>query len=163
MNIPMKRQSAKAGNQRGIAMVELAIAIPAMLMIMLLTVEVTRVMYQYNTLTKVVRDGSRAIAANLLRGSALTGLSNDDLQTAKQLIVSGKPQGGTALLTGLSTDDVSVDISTLGSGGTQRYYVQVSASYDYVPLFASIGGNGFSPQSAYLDFTLTALSSMRAQ
>lgn len=159
----MHRQSATAGNQSGIALVELAIAIPAMLLIMLLTVEATRIMYQYNTLTKVVRDGSRAIASHLLRGSALTGLSNDELQTAKQLIVSGKPQGGTALLTGLSADDISVEINTLGVGGTQRYYVQVSAEYDYVPLFASIGGNGFSPQSTQLDFTLTALSSMRTK
>lgn len=163
MNVQITSKSATYSKQRGIALVELAIAIPAMLLVMLLTVEVTRVMYQYNTLTKVVRDGSRAIASNLLGGSALTGLSNDELQTAKQLMISGKPQGGAALLTGLSAEDISVEISTLGTGGTQRYYVQVSANYDYVPLFASIGGNGFSPQSSQLDFTLTALSSMRTQ
>lgn len=149
--------------QSGIALVELAIAIPAMLAIMLLTAELTRVMYQYNTLTKLVRDGSRSISAHLLKGNSLSGLSTDDLQIAKHLIVSGKPQGGEALLAGLSEDDISITMNAQGTGGTQRYYVQVSADYNYIPIFASVGGNGFLPESFQMDFTLTALSSMRAQ
>ncbi len=148
-------------NQRGIAMVELAIAIPAMLVMMLLTAEVTRIMYQYNTLNKLVRDGSRSVASHILKGSALTGLTSDEMQVAKQLVATGKPQGGAGLLEGLSEDDISITLSSVGTGGTQRYYVQVSADYAYVPIFASIGGNGFLPQSKRFDFTLTALSSMR--
>lgn len=152
-----------SNNQSGIALVELAIAIPAMMVFMLLTAEATRVMYQYNTLTKLVRDGSRSISSHLLAGSSQSGLTSEELQTTKQLIVSGKPQGGDALLAGLSEDDISITMNSIGSGGTQRYYVEVSAEYQYVPLFASIGGNGFLPQSTQFDFTLTALSSMRAK
>lgn len=163
MNNLMGKLPTTASKQGGIALVELAIAIPAMLVMMLVTTELTRVMYQYNTLTKLVRDGSRSISSHLLKGSALSGLSTGELQTAKQLVISGKPQGGTALLTGLTEDDITITMNKLGTGGTQRYYVQVSAEYDYIPIFASVGGNGFLPESAQFEFTLTALSSMRAE
>ncbi len=163
MNNLMKKCPVTRPKQQGIALVELAIAIPAMLVVMLITAEITRVMYQYNTLTKLVRDGSRAISSHLLKGTSLSGLTSSDLQIAKHLVISGKPQGGAALLTGLSEDNVTITMNSLGAGGTQRYYVQVSAEYDYVPIFASIGGSGFLPESLQPDFTLSALSSMRAQ
>jgi len=149
--------------QGGIALVELAIAIPALLVMMLITAEITRAMYQYNTLTKLVRDGSRSTVTHVLKGSAFAGLTTSELQSTKRLVISGKPQGGEPLLSGLTEDDITVTISTLGAGGAQRYYVNVAAAYNYIPIFASVGGNGFLPESTRFDFTLTALSSMRAE
>ncbi len=149
--------------QQGIALVELAIAIPAMLVMMLLTAEISRAMYQYNTLTKVVRDGSRAVSSHVLRGSPGSGLTSDELQTIKHLVIAGKPQGGAALLSGLTEDNVSVLVSRVGSSAPQRYYVEVSADYSYTPIFASVGGSGFLPQSFRFDFILSARSSMRAE
>ena len=150
-------------HQQGIALIELAIALPAMLVMMLITAEISRAMYQYNTLTKIVRDGSRAVSSHVLSGSPAAGLTGDELQTVKNLVVSGKPQGGAALLSGLTPDNITVSFSRVGTSAPQRYYVEVSADYNYTPIFASIGGNGFLPQSARFDFTLSAKSSMRAE
>ena len=45
MNNLMKNCPVTKPKQQGIALVELAIAIPAMLVVMLITAEITRVMY----------------------------------------------------------------------------------------------------------------------
>ena len=149
--------------QDGIAIVELAIALPVMVLMLLITAELSRVLYQYNTLTKLVRDGSRFAAAHTLDGSVLASPSNAELQQVKRLVVSGFPQGGEALLDGLSEDDISVSVNAIGTGGTRRQYVEVSAGYNYSPIFASLGGGGVLPDIVPFNFTLTALSSMRVQ
>jgi len=162
MKIDLNKQ-LRHKKQRGLAIVELAMAIPVMILILLVTAEFTRVLYQYNTLTKLVRDGSRYMAVHVLDGAALAGPSNAELQAVKQLVISGKPQGGPALLDGLTEDNVSVSLGYVGNGGAPRQYAYVSADYNYTPIFASIGGGGVLPEIAPLNFTLTALSSMRVQ
>ena len=55
--------------QRGIATVEFAIAVPVLLLLMLVSAEVGRWLYQYNTLHKAVRDGVRYLAQEAIAGT----------------------------------------------------------------------------------------------
>ncbi len=65
--MPLKRNDHI--RQRGSAVVELAIVLPLLLLIFLGTAEFGRALFQYNTLTKAVRDGARYISQHSLKGS----------------------------------------------------------------------------------------------
>ena len=52
--------------QKGVAALELAIAVPVLLLLLLASAELGRAFYQYNTLTKSVRDGARYLSENSL-------------------------------------------------------------------------------------------------
>lgn len=149
--------------ESGLATVEMAIAVPVLLLTLLLTAEFTRVLYQYNTLSKLVRDGSRFLSAAELIGVQQPTLSNESIVATKNLVISGLPQGGDPLLNGLTADDVLIEVNESGTGGTSRYYVTVSAEYRYVPIVGSLNGMGFLPTKTSFDFNLSALSSMRSQ
>ena len=152
------RSGRKTGlRQRGIAAVELAIVLPLLLALMLATAELGRAFFQYNTLTKTVRDGARYLSQNSLNGS--TGLVNITAQTqaeTKNLVVySVTAGGGTAVLPGFSPADVTV----LDAG---QDYVSVSAAYAYAPVVGAtlpLFGLGSDP---LLSFTLQATVTMRA-
>jgi Flp pilus assembly protein TadG len=51
------------GRQSGLAAVEFAITLPVLLLLMLGTAELGRMLSQYDTLTKSVRDGCRYVAS----------------------------------------------------------------------------------------------------
>ena len=143
--------------QHGIAMVEFAITLPLLLLLMFATAELGRLISQYNTLTKAVRDGARYAASTAALGS--TGLVSvtPQVQTAvANLVATGNVNGsGSALLPGLVASDVTV--SDAGNG-----YVAVSATYTYQPMVgATLPTFGLgSPIS--LSFSLNAAAIMRA-
>lgn len=122
-------------------MAEFAIGLPVLLFLLLATAELGRLISQYNTLTKAVRDGVRYAASQAIGGT--TGLISitPAIQTAvANLVVTGTTTGtGTPLLPGFSTSNVSV---TDAGGG----YVSVSASYAYQPMAgASLPTFGLGP------------------
>ncbi len=139
-------------------MIELTIALPVLLFMCLATAEFGRALFQYNTLTKSVRDGARHAAQFALLGS--TGVVNmtNQLQTeSNNLVVYANIGGsGATLLPGLSTNDVTV--TDVGGGD-----IQVSASYNYQPMVGpvlpdfALAGGGIP-----LAFTLQATVRMRA-
>jgi Flp pilus assembly protein TadG len=142
---------------RGIATVELAIALPVVLLLLTATVEVGRLLSQYDTLTKSVRDAARYLAANALQGT--TGVVNitPQVQSATtNLAVTGNANGtGGSLLPGLVSANVTV--TNLGAG-----YVSVSAAYTYQPILgATLPTFGYGPATA-LGFPLNATVVMRA-
>jgi Flp pilus assembly protein TadG len=142
---------------RGIASVELAIALPVLLLLLTATVEVGRLLSEYDTLTKSVRNAARYLAANALQGT--TGVVNitAPVQSAtRNLVVTGNVTGtGGALLPGLVSGNVTV--TNLGAG-----YVVVSASYTYQPVLgATLPTFGNGPGIA-LGFPLNATTVMRA-
>ena len=152
-----------ARRERGLATVEMAIAVPVLLLTLLLIVEFSRALYQYNTLTKSVRDGSRFLSNGTLIGNQQPSFSNESILATKNLVLSGLPQGGDPLLNGMTADDVLIEVNEAGTGGASRYYVTVSAEYRYVPIVGSLNGMGFLPTTTNFNFTLSALSSMRSQ
>ncbi len=161
MNTFSRRPHGRIGKSHGFATVEAAIVLPVFLMLMLASAELGRAFYQYNTLTKSVRNGARFMAAHALYGS--TGKINptDDPDwtsktTATQnLVVCGKAScdANEALLEGLTEDDVTVT-------PVDTTHVNVTASYAYQPLFAaSIPTFGYGSLTAPV--TLTASLTMR--
>lgn len=123
---------AVARRQRGLATVEFAIAAPLLLLLLLATAEFGRILSQYNTLTKAVRDACRYVAANAAVGTTRIVNITSQLQTqAGNLVATGNLAGsGTPLLPGLSASNVTV--TDAGNG-----YVSVSASYTYQPMLGS--------------------------
>jgi Flp pilus assembly protein TadG len=146
-----------AAQQRGTAIVEFTISLPVLLFLMLATAEFGRILSEYNTLTKSVRDAARYLASNAAQGT--TGIVNitSTVQTqTTNLVVTGNINGsGSALLPGLSASNVTV--SDAGGG-----YVSVNVSYTYVPMIGStLPTFGFtSPIS--LNMPLKAAVIMRA-
>lgn len=51
--------------QNGVALIELALAIPLMIMLSMIVIEFGRAMYEYNTVTKSVRDAARYLTVQL--------------------------------------------------------------------------------------------------
>ncbi len=127
----MMRLLHSATRQRGLAAVEFTITLPVLLILLMATAEIGRMLSQYDTLNKAVRDGARYLAANALQAGVMTVTGAE--QTATQnLVVTGNVNGtGTALLPGLTTGNVTASGSTNG-------YVTVSASYTYQPMLASL-------------------------
>jgi Flp pilus assembly protein TadG len=118
--------------QRGTAIIEFTIALPVLLLLLAATAEIGRMLSQYDTLNKGVRDGARYLAANALLGTTGVVSVNSTVQTAAvNLVVTGNTAGtGTALLPNLTAGNVTV--ASLANG-----YVSVSAAYTYVPMLGT--------------------------
>jgi TadE-like protein len=128
----MKKITSSGGTarQRGLAAVELTLALPVLLMTLIATAEIGRMLSQYDTLNKSLRDGGRYLAGNALQSGVVTVTSA--LQTATQnLVVTGNVNGtGAALLPGLTAGMVNVS-------GSANGYVTVSATYTYQPMIGT--------------------------
>lgn len=124
--------SSRGFTQRGAAIIEFAIALPVLLILMFATAEVGRLLSQYNTLTKSVRDSARYVASKASGGTTRVISITAQVRTAAtNLAVTGNiAGGGSALLPGLAAGNIT--IADAGGG-----YVSVSAAYTYVPLMGS--------------------------
>ena len=118
--------------QRGTAIIEFAIALPLLLLLIMGTFELGRLLTEYDTLNKTVRDAARYLASNALSGTTGVVTITPAVRTATaNLVVTGNAAGsGAALLPALSASNVTV--SNLGNG-----YVSVSAAYTYAPALGS--------------------------
>ncbi|MBM0106077.1 pilus assembly protein [Steroidobacter sp. S1-65] len=151
MNAHLRTRGCRS--ERGLAMVEFAICIPGLLLLMLATAEIGRVLFQYNTLMKAVRDGARYAATNAAVGTTrvvnITPAVRDD---TRNLVVTGNRLGtGAPLLPGLSVDNVTV--TDVGNG-----FVRVAATYTYAPVVgATLPTFGLG---APIDLTLTLPASV---
>lgn len=136
--------------ERGIAATEFAIALPLLLFLMLGTAEIGRMLSQYDTLTKAVRDGARYCASVANSGSQnIVSISNCTAAGAgtggtapanatQNLVVTGNTLGaGGAVLPGLVVANVTV--ADAGNG-----YISVSASYTYQPVLGTLPTFGLS-------------------
>lgn len=148
-------RSPSKNSARGLAMTEMAIVLPLVLILILATAELGRAFWQYNTLTKSVRDGARFAAGDGLFGSTGVVIITDQLRTeVANLVVYGNTQGaGTPLLDGLTTESV-----TLESPGDGDILVRTSYSYD--PIFGWIPTFDGGGLSTFFDFE--AVVRMRA-
>jgi hypothetical protein len=84
--------------QQGVALVEFALVLPLLLVLSIITFEFGRAVWQYNTLTKSVRDAARYLSLQT-PGTKIT--------QARNLMVYGNLGGtGAPLVRGLSTSNV---------------------------------------------------------
>jgi Flp pilus assembly protein TadG len=119
--------SRLAREERGAQLVELAIVLPIFLMLFGAAAEFGRYFYEYTTLDKAVRAGSRYLA------TAAVNTAEDT--KAKNIIVYGNPAGtGTPIVKGLTTANVVIT----RAGGVpvlpQTVTVQIQ-NYKYLPVF----------------------------
>lgn len=153
----MMRRPPSRWGCRGIATIELAIALPVLLLMMTATVELGRLLSEYDTLTKSVRNGARYLASNATLGTTGVVSITAAVQTATaNLVVTGNVNGtGASLVPGLGTGNVTV--ANAGAG-----YVSVSAAYTYQPILgATLRTFGNGPGIA-LGIPLNATVVMRA-
>lgn len=121
--------------QHGVALIELALSIPLLLLLMFITTEFGRAIYQYNLLTKSVRDAVRYLAVQTPGTNVLEG---------RNLAVFGKTAPTAAdlpLAPGLTLSHVQAPVwQTAGSGPVINTVTITVAGYSFVPMFSSMFG-----------------------
>ena len=114
-------------DERGLQLVETAIVIPVFLMLFGATAEFGRYFYEYTTLAKASRAGSRYLATAVVSGT--------EDAAAKNIVVYGNPAGtGSPILTDLATSHVVIT----RDGGTPVLPQTVTVSivgYKHQPIF----------------------------
>ena len=86
--------------QKGTAIVEFALVLPLLLLLTMITTEFGRAIYQYNTIVKSLRDGTRYLSVQT---------PNTKIAEAKNLVVFGNIAGtGQALVPGLTVAKVVI-------------------------------------------------------
>jgi len=122
-------------SERGQSLLEFAMVLPLLLLIALGVVEFGRAYYQYNTLTKAVREGARYMSMH--------AYDTDELDRAKNMTVFGNREGtGNPCLPGLGVGNIVVTPRnpSSGTGPTNPpRWVKVSISgYTFQPLFTRV-------------------------
>ena len=141
--------------QRGVAIVEMALVTPILLVLLLVTADLTRAFIEHNTVTKAVRNGARYVARNALDGS--TGVVNIDAALANEtqnLVVYGStaPAGGALpVVPGLTLANITV----VQIAGTDD--IAVTATYALGGLFGPV-----LPINLYTGNTISASRTLRA-
>ncbi len=141
--------------QQGLAMTEMAIVLPVLLMLIFASAEFGRAFWQYNALTKSVQDAARHAAGRGLFGSTGVVIVTDQLRSeVANLTVYGNTAGsGAPILAGLTTSGVTLE--SPGDGD-----ILVRTQYTYEPIFGFIPSFDGSSLATIYDFE--AVVRMRA-
>lgn len=133
--------------QNGAALVEFALVLPLLLLVTFVVTEYSRALYQYNILTKSVRDAARYLSSQN---------PGTKLAQAKNLVVYGNPAGsGTALALGLTTGQVPDPVWALAGTAPVINTVTIKITgYTFTPLFATVLGVNFGTIT-YADISAT--------
>ena len=116
-----------AREERGAQLVELAIVLPIFLMMFGAAAEFGRYFYEYTTLDKAARAGSRYLAT--------AAVNTDEDRRAKNIVVYGNPDGtGTPIVKGLTPDNVFITRAGQVAVLPETVTVQI-LNYKYTPIF----------------------------
>jgi Flp pilus assembly protein TadG len=141
-----------ARHASGVAIVEFALVLPFLFVLMAMTTELGRSIYEYGVLVKSVRDAARYLSVQT---------PNTHIDQARNLVVYGNPAGtGTPLARGLTT--ALVPDPTWQTAGTapviNTVTVQVSG-YTFAPMLSSVFGVAF-PTFTFSDIRATMRSTL---
>jgi Flp pilus assembly protein TadG len=130
--IPERKGSQRTrARQRGVAILEFVITLPLLMMLILATAEIGRALFQYNTLTKALRDSARYVSGARPGSTGVFNLTPEIRAAAQRLVVYGNATGaGSALLPDLAPSDVTIVASGAG-------YITVSAVYNFTPMLGA--------------------------
>jgi hypothetical protein len=120
-------------HEKGIALVEFALILPMFVMLLFLTTEFGRAYYQYDTITKSVRQAARYLSVRA---------QGRDIANAKNIIVYGNPNGtGSPLVPGLSLSNVPDPVwSSTGSYPVMNTVTVSVTGFTFVPMAGSVFG-----------------------
>ena len=102
----------KLQKQTGVAAVEFALLLPILLLLALGVVEFGRLIYQYNNLTKTVRNSARFLAA---KSPAIVGYANFEEQALCLAVYANTTCMGKPVADDLSKNHVIIAYSTINS------------------------------------------------
>ena len=124
LNVKSAMPLGNKKSMRGAAAVEMALVLVSMLVLILGVAEFGRALYQYNTLTKAVRDAARYLSQSDTSDASKYDEAKDD---AKCLAVYGSLScASQALAAGLTTDMVSINtINQITEAGASITLVEV--------------------------------------
>lgn len=126
-------------NQQGVALIEFALILPLLLLLIFITTEFGRAIYQYDTLTKSVRNAARYLSIQP---------PNTRINEARNLVVYGNIEGsGQPLALGLGLQHVQ-NTPTWGQAfGTDGYGIKTVTievtNYTFNSLVAGVFGLNF--------------------
>ena len=143
--------------QQGLAAIEMTLVLPILLLLLFATAEFSRLLYQYNALTKVVRGAARYIIANPEFNSTNEVIvSSQTKSVAKYLLVYGDlgEESPTPILPNLAA--TTFDIAISGE------FITVTASYPWQPIFADTLPSFVNGSSFDLSFDLVTTHTVRA-
>src|SRR6476620_2510251 len=132
--------------QRGVALVEFALILPFLLLLSLTAVELSRAIWQYNALTKSVRDAARYLSLQT---------PGTKIAQAKNLAVYGNLAGtGTPLAQGLTVSNVPDPVwQTAGTAPVINTVTVRINGYTFRSMFGNrVFGMNFGPFT-YTDIT----------
>jgi hypothetical protein len=119
--------------QKGVALIEFALIVPFLLLLSITTIELGRAIWEYNTLTKSVRDAARYLSIRA-PGSAT------EISRARNLMIYGDPDGGVdPLALGLSSTNVPDPTWQPAGPGINTVTARISG-YTFRPMFANVFG-----------------------
>lgn len=136
--------------QTGVALVEFALILPFLLLLSLTAAEFGRAIWQYNTLTKSVRDSARYLSLQT-PGTRMT--------QARNLAVYGNLSGtGSPLARGLSTTHIPDPVwQTAGTAPVINTVTVTVRGYQFQSMFSSVFGMTFGTLT-YGDISATMRS-----
>jgi Flp pilus assembly protein TadG len=149
----IRRQPAK-----GLAIIEMAIILPILILLTLAAGEFGRAFIQYSRLSHRVQSAARFVAENALQGTTGVALLTATVHTqARNLVVYGTPSVGTTpAVPGLSPDDVVVTVTPAG-------VISVSINYAYKPVIGEVfPAFGFGEDIETAAISMNPKSVMRA-
>ncbi|MDB5753786.1 MAG: pilus assembly protein TadE [Massilia sp.] len=124
-------------NQKGVALVEFALVLPLLLVLSLVTSELGRAVYRYNSVAKVVRDAVRYLSVQT---------PNTHVAEARNLIVYGNVAGTGPLLDSNLTA-ANVQAPTWQAAGSDPVINTVTvrvSGYVFRPMIANMFGSRFA-------------------
>lgn len=132
--------------QRGAALIELALIMPLLLLLTIITTDFGRSLYHYNAITKSMRDAARYLSMEL---------TSVRIEEARKLVVYGNPDGtGSPLVPGMTLDKVAVVQGTAGTNPVINTVTITVSGYTFQPMFSSVFGVGFG-SIGYNDISAT--------
>ena len=146
--------------QRGMALVEAAIALPLVLLLLIPVGEITRVFVQYSILAHHTRSAVRYVAERAISDTTGKPVITPALITAAQnIVVYGAPAGGgEPVIPGLDIAEVSPPVITADGD------VLLNVTHTYQSLLqlgGSLPGFGFAADLTLEDLPMTVAYTMR--
>ncbi|ELA9360165.1 TadE family protein [Vibrio parahaemolyticus] len=136
--------------QRGLAAVEFILVLPVLLMLSVLVIDVCRAFIQYTEVNKALQNGARYAVVDTY--GTLDFDSIADETNIKNVVVYGTPSASSTPI----IDYIAVGDIVITPPSSTNKTVTLSATYNYVPIFATLP---FSNSS--LQFSIGASASMR--
>lgn len=143
-------KTTKKTRQQGVALIEFALILPFLLLLSIIAFEFGRAIWEYNSLTKSVRDAARYLSLQT-PGTKIT--------QARNLMVYGNLGGtGTPLARGLTTANVPAPTwQTAGAAPVINTVTVRITGYQFSSMFTSVFGVPFGTVT-YSDITATMRS-----